>query len=150
MIRYIEYSLTVLASDGYLNGWLAMQAGVFDEVANHSTHQHRIPTYHHRHSFDAAVVVPRAFLGRERGQVNFLPNIQLLGRVEAACEKYCVHELVESQRYFSQAPVCVRESPERTQDRALCGLAASATHATHGPAAFCERRLGFRCGPRPD
>ena len=95
MIRYIEYSLTVLASDGHLNGWLAMQAGVFDEVANHSTHQHRIPTYHHRHSFDAAVVVPRAFLGRERGQVNFLPNIQLLGRVEAACEKYFVHELVE-------------------------------------------------------
>jgi hypothetical protein len=31
MIRYIEYSLTVLASDGHLNGWLAMQVGVFDE-----------------------------------------------------------------------------------------------------------------------
>ena len=149
-IRHIEHSLTVLASDGHLNGWLAMQLGIFDEVADHSTQQHRISAHHDRLSFDAAIVVTRAFLGRERGQVNFLTNIQLLGRVEAAGEKYFVHELVELGDISLKLQFAFGRSPRRAQDRALCGLTASATHATHWRAAFCERRRGFRCGRRPD
>src|SRR5262249_4570097 len=65
------------------------------EIANHSTQQCRISKYDYRLSCDGAVVVPCAFLGRERTQVHFLTNIQLPGRVKAACEKYFVHQLFE-------------------------------------------------------
>src|SRR5208337_4847002 len=44
-IRHIEESLTVLASDRHLDGRLAMELRIFDEVADHSTKQHRVPAY---------------------------------------------------------------------------------------------------------
>jgi hypothetical protein len=72
-----------------------MQLGVFDEVPYHSTQQHWIPANHYWLSFDATVVVSRAFLGGERSQIHFLTNIQLLRRVEPTCKKYFVHELFE-------------------------------------------------------
>jgi hypothetical protein len=45
--------------------------------------------------FDATVVVSRTFLSRERSQIRFRTNIQLLGRVETTGEKYVVNELIE-------------------------------------------------------
>jgi len=72
-----------------------MQLGVFDQVADHSTQQQWIPTHRYRFSFDATVVVSRTFLSRERSQIRFLTNIQLLGRVETTGEKYVVNELIK-------------------------------------------------------
>src|SRR5262249_4982757 len=81
--------------DGHLDGRLAMPLRVVDEITNHSTQQRRISKYDYRLSCDGAVVVPRAFLSRERTQIYFLTDIQLPGSVEAACEKYFVHQLFE-------------------------------------------------------
>ena len=72
-----------------------MEFGILDEVADHSTQQHRIPRYRDRLRFERAIVVSRAFLGRERGEVNVLTDVELLGRVEAADKQDLVHELVE-------------------------------------------------------
>ena len=44
---------------------------------------------------DAAILVARAFLGRERDQLDALAHIETLGRVEAAEQQDLVHELVE-------------------------------------------------------
>jgi hypothetical protein len=115
MIQDTEHSLITLAPDGHLNGWPAMKLGIFDEVADHSTQQHGIPAHHDRLTFDAATVVSRAFLGRERGQVRVLTSIQLLGRLQAAGEKYFIHELIELGDVSLELQFALRRRPDELE-----------------------------------
>ena len=55
----------------------------------------RVAVHRHRLSLDAAILVARAFLGRERDQLDALAHIETLGRVEAAEQQDLVDELVE-------------------------------------------------------
>src|SRR5262249_50304115 len=95
VVEHVEHRPIILPRDGYFGGWLAMEFRIFQEVADHSTQQHRVPAYDDWLCFDATIVISRTLLDRERGQVDVLVNIQLLGGVEAADEQDLVHELVE-------------------------------------------------------
>src|SRR5262249_44200543 len=95
MVEHVEHGSIILLRDGHLDGRLAMEFRIFDQVADHSTQQHRIPAYHDRLCFEGAVVVSRAFLSRQCRQVDVLTNIQLLGGVEAADKQDLIYEVVE-------------------------------------------------------
>ena len=58
-----------------------------------------------------ATVVSCAFLGRERGQVDVLTNVQLLGRIEAADQKDFIDELVELGDIFFELRLAFRRRP---------------------------------------
>src|ERR1700704_4613656 len=95
MIADAQDSQIILSVDGYFDGWLAMKLGIFDEVADHSAQQRRVSVDGHWPCFHGAIVVARAFLGGEGGQVDVLTNVQLFGRIEAADQKDLIDGLVE-------------------------------------------------------
>ena len=72
MIGHAQDRLVILPVDGDFNGGLAVQMGIVDEVADHATQQRRVPANGHRPSLHPAVVVSRAFLRREGGEIDVL------------------------------------------------------------------------------
>src|SRR6185369_8374543 len=97
--------------DGDVNGRLAMKLCIVEEVADHATQQRRVSMHGHWPSFQRATVVSCAFLGRERGQVDVLTNVQLLSRIEAADQKDLIDELVELGDIFFELRLAFRRRP---------------------------------------
>ena len=62
-----------------------------------------------------ATVVSCAFLGRERGQVDVLTNVELLGRIEAADQKDLIDELVELGDIFFELRLAFRRRPGKLE-----------------------------------
>ena len=115
VIGHAKDGLIILLVDGDFDGRLAVKLGIVEEVADHATQQRRVSMYGHRPSFHRATVVSCAFLGRERGQVDVLTNVELLGRIEAADQKDLIDELVELGDIFFELRLAFRRRPGKLE-----------------------------------
>ena len=95
MVGDRELGVAVAARDADRDRRLAVTLRIFEEVADHPAQQRRVAAHRHGLAFEAAIRVVRAFLCRERDEVDRLIDVELVGGLEPAGEQNLVDQLVE-------------------------------------------------------
>src|SRR5262245_33203688 len=72
------------ARDRHRYGWRAMALGVLEQIADHAAEKPRIARHADSLAIERAVVIARAFLRRERQQIDLFGRLQRWHRIKAA------------------------------------------------------------------